>query len=267
MRGSTRRRRAIAGRRRRSSAGSASRPGQGRCRCTTASGSASRCSSRRRTTSSWRPAVAAGSAASSRGRAGSTRRVSSSRRQPTAYEELGARLDAVSTTTFGRADVELLAGDEAAAEAALRDGYEALGNLGEIGNRLRSRRCSPARCTRAVTPRRRTSSPARSRRPRPSRTSGRRRSTGSPAHGSSPSRRVRRGGARRAAMRSRSWSPPTCSICGADVLLELAVVLRSAGRAARRAMHRDGHRALRGEGERCRRRARPGTLELAATTA
>jgi len=52
-----------------------------------------------------------------------------------AYEELGARLDAVSTAAFGRADVELLAGDDEAAESALRDGYEALGNLGEIGHR------------------------------------------------------------------------------------------------------------------------------------
>ena len=52
-----------------------------------------------------------------------------------AYEELGARFDAVSTAAFSRADVELLAGDEAAAESALRYGYEALGNLGEIGNR------------------------------------------------------------------------------------------------------------------------------------
>ena len=52
-----------------------------------------------------------------------------------AYEELGARLDAVSTAAFGRADVELLAGDAAAAESALREGYDALGNLGEIGHR------------------------------------------------------------------------------------------------------------------------------------
>ena len=52
-----------------------------------------------------------------------------------AYEELGARLDAVSTAAFARADVELLAGDDAAAESALRQGYEALGNLGEIGHR------------------------------------------------------------------------------------------------------------------------------------
>ena len=53
----------------------------------------------------------------------------------TAYEELGVRLDAVSSGAFGRADVELLAGDHAAAESALREGYEALGNLGELGHR------------------------------------------------------------------------------------------------------------------------------------
>jgi class 3 adenylate cyclase/tetratricopeptide (TPR) repeat protein len=52
-----------------------------------------------------------------------------------AYEELGAKLDAVSTAAFSRADVELLAGDHTAAGSALRDGYEALGNLGEIGYR------------------------------------------------------------------------------------------------------------------------------------
>ena len=48
-----------------------------------------------------------------------------------------------------------------------------------------------------------------------------------------------------------------------DVLLELAVVLRS-GRSRRRGarVRRDGHRALRGEGERRRRRARAGQLEL-----
>ena len=45
-----------------------------------------------------------------------------------------------------------------------------------------------------------------------------------------------------------------------DVLLELAAVLRSARPRRRGArVHPDGHRALRGEGERCRRRARPGT--------
>ena len=104
-------------------------------RCTTASGSASRCSSPRRTTSSWRPAVVAGSAASSRGRAGSTEARELVAAAAAAYEELGARLDAVSTAAFGRADVELLAGDDAAAESALREGYEALGNLGEIGTR------------------------------------------------------------------------------------------------------------------------------------
>ena len=53
----------------------------------------------------------------------------------TAYEELGSRLDAVLTAAFGRADVELLAGDLAAAEQALREGLDALGTLGEIGHR------------------------------------------------------------------------------------------------------------------------------------
>ena len=52
-----------------------------------------------------------------------------------AYEELGARLDAVLAAAFGRADVELLAGDLAAAEQALREGYDALGALGELGHR------------------------------------------------------------------------------------------------------------------------------------
>ena len=52
-----------------------------------------------------------------------------------AYEELGARLDAVATAAFSRADIELLAGDHAAAEGVLREGYEALGSLGEVGQR------------------------------------------------------------------------------------------------------------------------------------
>jgi tetratricopeptide (TPR) repeat protein len=52
-----------------------------------------------------------------------------------AYEELGSRLDAVLTAAFGRADVELLAGDLAAAEQALREGFDALGTLGELGHR------------------------------------------------------------------------------------------------------------------------------------
>ena len=51
------------------------------------------------------------------------------------YDELGSRLDAVSAAAFGRADIELLAGDVAAAERALREGYEALGRLGELGHR------------------------------------------------------------------------------------------------------------------------------------
>lgn len=52
-----------------------------------------------------------------------------------AYAELGARLDAAATSAFGHADVEWLAGDLEAAERALRDGYEALGALGELGHR------------------------------------------------------------------------------------------------------------------------------------
>jgi hypothetical protein len=52
-----------------------------------------------------------------------------------AYEELGARLDAAATSAFGYAEVEWLAGDLAAAERALRDGYDALGALGELGHR------------------------------------------------------------------------------------------------------------------------------------
>ena len=52
-----------------------------------------------------------------------------------AYEELGARLDAAATSAFGLAEVEWLAGDLAAAEHALRDGYDALGALGELGHR------------------------------------------------------------------------------------------------------------------------------------
>jgi tetratricopeptide (TPR) repeat protein len=52
-----------------------------------------------------------------------------------AYEELGSRLDAVSAAAFGRADVELLAGNLDVAEQALREGYDALGTLGELGHR------------------------------------------------------------------------------------------------------------------------------------
>ena len=52
-----------------------------------------------------------------------------------AYDELGARLDAATTAAFGHADVEWLAGDLEAAERALRDGYDALGALGELGHR------------------------------------------------------------------------------------------------------------------------------------
>jgi class 3 adenylate cyclase/tetratricopeptide (TPR) repeat protein len=52
-----------------------------------------------------------------------------------AYEELGARLDAAVTAAFGHAEVEWLAGDLGAAERALRDGYDRLGALGELGHR------------------------------------------------------------------------------------------------------------------------------------
>ena len=72
---------------------------------------------------------------------------------------------------------------------------------------LRSRRCSPGRCKPAVTLSRRTSSSARWRRLRPSTTSGRRRSTASPAHDSSsmPAGLTKRSGSR--GRRSRSSSP------------------------------------------------------------
>ena len=52
-----------------------------------------------------------------------------------AYEELGARLEAVFASAFGHADIEVLAGNHAAAERALRRGYEELGGLGEVGHR------------------------------------------------------------------------------------------------------------------------------------
>ena len=52
-----------------------------------------------------------------------------------AYDELGARLDAAATSAFGHAEVEWLAGDLVAAERVLRNGYDALGALGEAGYR------------------------------------------------------------------------------------------------------------------------------------
>jgi class 3 adenylate cyclase/tetratricopeptide (TPR) repeat protein len=52
-----------------------------------------------------------------------------------AYDELGARLDAAATSAFGHSEVEWLAGDLVAAERVLRDGYDALGALGEAGYR------------------------------------------------------------------------------------------------------------------------------------
>ena len=130
-----------------------------------------------------------------------------------AYEELGARLDAVSTAAFGRADVELLAGDTAAAESALREGYDALGNLGEIGHRA-SVAAMLARTLRRPRPRcgGGRARPRGARRRRPSTISGRRRSTAS-RRARPPRRRRRfgRGGARRRGTRSRSSNRPTCS--------------------------------------------------------
>jgi class 3 adenylate cyclase/tetratricopeptide (TPR) repeat protein len=51
------------------------------------------------------------------------------------YDELGARLEAAACSAFGLADIESLAGDLAAAERALREGYDRLGALGELGHR------------------------------------------------------------------------------------------------------------------------------------
>jgi tetratricopeptide (TPR) repeat protein len=47
------------------------------------------------------------------------------------YEELGMTLMTVTVRAFGRGDIELLAGDHAAAERELRRGYEELGGMGE----------------------------------------------------------------------------------------------------------------------------------------
>jgi tetratricopeptide (TPR) repeat protein len=52
-----------------------------------------------------------------------------------AYEELGTSLNATAAYAFGYADVEWLAGDPAAAERALRQGFEDLERLGELGYR------------------------------------------------------------------------------------------------------------------------------------
>ncbi len=52
-----------------------------------------------------------------------------------AYEELGTSLDATAASAFGYGDVEWLAGDLAAAERALRQGFEELERLGERGYR------------------------------------------------------------------------------------------------------------------------------------
>jgi predicted ATPase/class 3 adenylate cyclase len=47
------------------------------------------------------------------------------------YEELGMTLMAVTARAFGRADIELLAGEQATAEDELRRAYDALGEMGE----------------------------------------------------------------------------------------------------------------------------------------
>ena len=114
-----------------------------------------------------------------------------------AYEELGARLDAVSTAAFARADVELLAGDDACSRvrspARVRGARQPRRNRPSV---RRSRRCSRARCTRAATRRRPTTSPARSRRPRPSRTLVPGALPPHPRAAPRRCRRIRRGGAR-----------------------------------------------------------------------
>ena len=53
----------------------------------------------------------------------------------TAYEELGRSLNTTIASAFGYGDVEWLAGDLAAAERALRRGFEELEHLGELGYR------------------------------------------------------------------------------------------------------------------------------------
>ena len=260
VRGTTRSWRAIAGRRRRSSAGSASRPGQGRCRFTTASGSASsllELGAGRPLR--WRRAAAAGSVASSRGRAGSRRRVSSSPRRPppTRSSERGStpsqrRRSAARTSSCLRVTPRR-------PSRALREGYEALGNLGEIGHLCLGRgdaRPHPAR-------------------PRSRRRSGRARPRGGGDCVRARSLRRRRcyrltrarllvdagalDEAERVARDALAIVEPTDLLdLHGDVLLELAVVLRSADSRRRGArVRRARGRALRGEGEHRRRRPRP----------
>ena len=164
-------------------------------------------------------------------RAGSTRRVSSSRRQPprTRSSARGStpsprRRSAARTSSCLR--VTTPQPSPRFETATRRSATSAKSAIAP-----RSRRCSPARCTRAATRRRPTISRARSRRPRPSRTSGRRRSTASPAHGSSSDAGAL-DEAERVAREALAIVEPTDLLdLRGDVLLELAVVLRSGSRA------------------------------------
>ena len=230
---------------------------------------ASRCSSRRRTTSSSRRAAGAGSAASSRGKAASTRRASSSRRR---RRLRGARRESRRRRHRGvrpRATSSWLAGDLAAAESALRDGYEALGNLGELGYRASRRGDARPDAPRAQADATEADDLAaiveataseqdlwsqvlyRLTRARPPRRRG----------------RARRGRAAWRGRRSRSSSRPTCSTCTATSLLELG--RRAArGRPRRRGarVRRAGDLALRAQGERRLRRAGAGTARARRST-
>ena len=51
------------------------------------------------------------------------------------FDDLGTSLNAAAASAFGYGDVELLAGDLQAAERALREGFEELEELGEVGYR------------------------------------------------------------------------------------------------------------------------------------
>jgi predicted ATPase/class 3 adenylate cyclase len=66
-----------------------------------------------------------------RGRFDESRRLISQARST--YDELGMRLFSVAVSAFGFGDIEMLAGDHAAAERALRPAYSALEQMGEKG--------------------------------------------------------------------------------------------------------------------------------------
>ena len=92
-------------------------------------------SRRRRTTSCSRPAAAAGSAASSPATAASRRRGSSSPPRRARTTSWARDWTPPQPRRSATQSVEWLAGDLVAAERALRDGYDALGALGEAGYR------------------------------------------------------------------------------------------------------------------------------------